>query len=306
MPDSFISGVGGKLADQVLVQFYTPAYLFWASGLGLYARANWSWLQPKVATLSETRIILLAAILVLLVAATAAIGQRCEPTLIRLLEGYHWPKILNRLGAQRFHERLARNDKIRQRLAGKVYGGTATQGETKAFNRADLDCHDLPPNPDDIMPTKLGNVLRAAERRIYDKYGLDPRICWSRLWAVIPKDDRDDLSAVRDALDIGARSFFWGGLFVAWTPWSWWAIPVAIAALLASYAWMVNAAGQYGETLEAAFDVFRFSLYKSLNIDLPVDVAHEVAHGKRVTAYLWRGVGDFTFTKTPSKDAAAP
>src|ERR1700733_6204822 len=64
------------------------------------------------------------------------------------------------------------------------------------------------------MPTRLGNILRAAERRISAKYGLEPRICWSRLWGVMSKDDREAWSASRATLDIGARSFMWSGLFV--------------------------------------------------------------------------------------------
>ena len=76
--------------------------------------------------------------------------------------------------------------------------------------------------------------------------------------------------------------------------------------LVGSYAWMVDAAAQYGELLEGAFDVFRFAMYKSLNIEPPADSSHEVELGRRVTAYLWRGAGNFVFTKSAGKAPDTP
>lgn len=298
-----MSDVGGKLADQVLVQLYTPAYVFWAGGTAIYVYSNWNWLRPVITELSETKIILLVIAWVLLVAASAAIAQRFEPALIRLLEGYHWPSGLKRVAAQRFQKRRTTQETIWQGLATRVFGKTATQTETESFIRADLFCHNVPSESADVMPTRLGNVLRAAERRISAKYGLEPRICWSRLWGVMSKDDREAWSASRATLDIGARSFIWGGLFVVWTFWAWWALPVAVLAMIASYLWMLSAAAQYCELLEAAFDVFRFSLYKSLGLELPASTSDEVILGQRVTAYLWRGTGTFELVKSPPKAA---
>src|ERR1035437_7909197 len=94
MGDTLLSNVGGKIADQFIVQLYVPAYVFWAGGAALYLRAHWTWLKPVVTTLPESNLVGLAAAWLLLVASSAAIGQRFEPGVIRLLEGYHWPKWL--------------------------------------------------------------------------------------------------------------------------------------------------------------------------------------------------------------------
>ena len=296
MGDTLLSNVGGKIADQFIVQLYVPAYVFWAGGAALYLRAHWTWLKPVVTTLPESTLIGLAAAWLLLVASSAAIGQRFEPGVIRLLEGYHWPKWLIEWRRRRFRARYTHSADRFQELAPGIDHDTATPAEREEYVDADLRLHGLPPNPDDLMPTQLGNILRAAERRIEAKYGLDPRICWARLWTLISKDARDDLSDSRAALDIGARSFLWGGLFAVWTIWSWWAILVAAAALLASYAWMIKAADEYGELLESAYDVFRFALYKSLCLRLPADSAEEPAMGKLLTRFLWRGDVPATFT----------
>jgi hypothetical protein len=231
----------------------------------------------------------LGAAWLLLVTSSAAIGQRFEPAVIRLLEGYHWPKWLRERPKRLFHQRYINDENLLQRLAPKVYSSTATGDERQQYVDADLRQRRMPPDPDDIMPTQLGNILRAAERRIEAKYGLDPRICWARLWLLLQKDARDDLSTARSALDIGARSFLWSALFALWTFWSWWALPVAIAALVASYAWMVSAADEYGELFESAFDLFRFALYKSLCLPSPADSTVEPALGKLLTEFLWRG-----------------
>ena len=45
-----------------------------------------------------------------------------------------------------------------------------------------------------MMPTRLGNVLRAAEERPRMKYGLVAVVCWPHLWMVLDKDAKDELT----------------------------------------------------------------------------------------------------------------
>jgi hypothetical protein len=289
MADSFLSSVGGKVAEQFVAQLYAPAYVFWAGGAALYAHAHWSEVRSLAETLKESEIVVLGGAWLLLVTASASIGQRFEPTVIRILEGYHWPAWLRERRKALFRDRYKKNENLLQSLAPKVESGKATEEERRQYVEADLRQRTMPPDPTEIMPTRLGNILRSAERRIEAKYGLDPRICGARLWLLISNDVRESLSTARSALDIGARSFLWGGLFAIWAFLSWWALAVAIVALLASYAWMVNAADEYGELLESAFDLFRFALYKSLCLRLPSESSEEPALGKLLTQFLWRG-----------------
>jgi hypothetical protein len=307
MAESFVGSVGGKLADQFLVQLYTPAYLFWAGSTAMYVWKNWSWLGPPIKALKdkETQVLLLAGAWLVLVTATAAIAQRFERFLIQFLEGYGWPRFLKKAGV--FLQRLGytRDNNRIQQLAIPVFGGGATAEEQDEFTALDLRLRRFPANQVDLMPTALGNVLRAFERRVNAKYGLDTRVCWARLWSVLSKDVRDDLTAARAALNVGARSFIWGGLFAVWTVWVWWAAPVAMVAMFGSYVWMVNTAEDYGELLESAFDTSRFALYRSLSLRLPENSMEELYLGKLINQYLWRGDLDVTFTKIP-KDSTTP
>ena len=98
------------------------------------------------------------------------------------------------------------------------------------------------------MPTRLGDILRAAERRPADKYGLDTIACWPALWLLLPAEAKTELVQARSALDNAARTWLWGALFVVWTPWTWLAVPVAIVVpALAYYIGILTAATAFGE-----------------------------------------------------------
>ncbi len=300
MADSFLGSVGGKVAEQFVAQLYAPAYVFWAGGVVFYSHAHWAMVLGVLGTLKEAEIVVLGAAWLLLVTSSAAIAQRLEPGVIRLVEGYHWPGWLSEREQRVFRDQYNSDEAVLQALAPKVEDNTVTSVEREVYVAADGRHHWLPPDPAEIMPTRLGNILRASERRIYAKYGLDPRICWARLWLLIPGDARENVSTARSGLDVGARSFLWGGLFAIWIVWSWWALPVAVIALVASYAWMVDAARDYGELLEATFDLYRFSLYRTLGLPIPANSDVEPAQGKLLTQFLWRGV-DFAAFNDPGK-----
>jgi len=67
------------------------------------------------------------------------------------------------------------------------------------------------------MPTRLGNLLRAAERKPLEKYGLDAILCWSRLWMLLPDAVKKDLQESRADLNNAARVWLWSLLFCGWT-----------------------------------------------------------------------------------------
>jgi hypothetical protein len=114
------------------------------------------------------------------------------------------------------------------------------------------------------MPTQFGNILRPAEERPKNQYGLDTFICWPRLWLLLPDSVKTELTEARMTLNIGARIWLWSLLFLLWTPLAWWAIPAGILSAYLAYRWLLNAAIIYGDLLESAFDLYRLELYKSL------------------------------------------
>lgn len=148
------------------------------------------------------------------------------------------------------------------------------------------------------MPTRLGNLLRAAERKPLEKYGLDAIICWSRIWFLIPDTVRKELQIARADLDTATRFWLWGILFILWTfLGAWWAAPLGIiSALFAYYAyynWAIDAAATYGELIEATFDLYRHLLYESIRWNLPSDPNEERRVGKELTNYLYQNLGKY-------------
>ncbi|MFE4104896.1 MAG: hypothetical protein ACTS3T_15570, partial [Almyronema sp.] len=150
-------------------------------------------------------------------------------------------------------------------------------------------------------PTRLGNILRAAERKPSEKYGLDAVICWSRLWLLLPDAVKQDLQAARADLNSAARVCLWSLLFCGWAllslqfdpkftinPLALWPLLGLLSARFA-YQWAIAAATTYSELIEASFDLYRHLLYESLRWHLPADPAVERRVGAELTQYLWRG-----------------
>jgi hypothetical protein len=165
----------------------------------------------------------------------------------------------------------------------------------------------LPANATDLMPTTIGNVLRASERRVRERVGLDPIVCWPRLWLVMPEGSKTELTEARTSVNLATQVWVWAVLFLAWTIWAWWAIPVAVSVLyFAYYQWLVPATGVYGDLFESAFDVHRIALYQALRWPLPTNPAQEQVAGSEVTEYLVRGpAGSLPVFTEPEADKSA-
>jgi hypothetical protein len=181
----------------------------------------------------------------------------------------------------------------RQRHQDLVRKRDSTQlapAEVAELGRLEWRLRRVPVSSALTMPTRLGNLLRAAEERPRLKYGLDTVAVWPQFWLVLPKDTRDELMQARAALDAAARLWLWSVLFVVWTPWALWALPVALVVAAATYyGSMLDAAEVYGDLMEAAFDVHRTELYKAARWPPTATPAEEAGAGAQLTEYLWRG-----------------
>jgi hypothetical protein len=154
------------------------------------------------------------------------------------------------------------------------------------------------------MPTRLGDVLRAAECRPAEKYGLDAVACWYALWSVLPEAAKREIVEARLALDGAARAWLWGVLFAIWAPWNWWAIAIAAAvATLAYYGGIIGAADLFGELIGTTYDLHRFRLYDALHMPRPKSPQLErEKDGPRVTNLLWGGLDEpgFEYADSPA------
>ena len=263
-----------------------------------------------------------------LVAASAVIAERLTLPVLRLLEGYWTrPAWLHRLlvGYRRWRYRRVRDRaaplQLRQhrrlhtpptpaeykelmQLRNKPKRARSTtewerlqhlegRAELTATERARLG-RDVAwllttPADDDLrMPTRFGDILRAAEHRPGASYGLDAVVCWNALRLLLPAESRTELTAARSGLDATVRGWLWGALFLVWTPVNPWAALVGVGVPLLSYRFgILPRAVAFGELIVTSYDLHRMELYDALHLPGPTTPADERATaGPRVTRAL--------------------
>jgi hypothetical protein len=303
MSAKFLEGFGNKLAEQWVATILTPAFVFWAGGCiaaiqeyGWIAASKWFTPLPEVLQIASLFGILLA------ISLSAFIIQRLDRSVVRILEGY-WHPLFKWLKNYLIKSHI----KHRKNLEEQFNKINPPRNEDRSkFIQIDSQLQRYPSNDRDILPTRLGNILRAAERRPLDRYGLDAIIVWTRLWTLLPDGTRADLQAARSDLNTAARIWLWSILFLIWFPvfgiGAWWVIPIGlISAWYTHYVWLPEAASSYADLIDAAFDLHRTTLYKSLRWKLPENASEEVAFGTKITEYLWRGsISDTTKFQPPS------
>lgn len=291
----FWKTLGGKIAEHWLLSWLAPSVVFWGGGLLAWI-CSIGWPVPKdtlawVKSLSEPMQIALLSVMLVVVIASAWLVEQLEFPSLRWLEGY-WPKwmgFLKRLLSHRHWSRIeAKKSQWQELIINNKHSELSEQDQEK-FLALDMALMKAPVKQQDCMPTRLGNILRAAERKPGNKYGLDAVICWPRLWLLLPDEVKKDLTEARTALDVQTRLWIWSTMFIVWSYWSIWALPIGVLAATVIYQMMLSTALVYGELLEATYDLHRAVLYQALRWPLPVNPKDEQSKGKALTAYLWRG-----------------
>lgn len=291
-----MDNLSGKLADQWVTSLLTPAFSFWIGGLLAWVwHFGWEtlgkWFSEQIQSVQVT--LLIGALLVVI--ASAVVAQQFDPIVLRFLGGFwpRWLKFLRRCLLQRQVLKYGKKEQRFQILANKDFKNLSSE-ELDEYTALDYDLLHAPALPSQLMPTKLGNILRAAELRPQDKYGLDVAICWPRLWLVLPEDSKQGMRSARLSLNTAARLWLWGILFCIWTIWAWWAIPIGLIVALFAYYQAMSAALAYSDLLDSIFDLHRTALYQSLRWPFPENPYDEHQMGKQITNYLWRGSDDTT------------
>ena len=314
MLDKFWDALGEEMAKRWLDYLFGPAFLFWFAGLGLYTwhygwNGKYGWDAVESAwngwAIYQQIATLLIAILVVFLSSKAM--QTFQFPAIRLLEGY-WPWPLNKLGSHmvsRNRKDFARRYKILLELKIKDDNKSTSSDEQNQLRQLDAWIHSNPAQESYLLPTRLGNLIRAREQASSRKYGLDSIVCWPRFWCLLPECLQNEITSSRAALNQNAELWLWGLLFLVWMAMFLQrntndtileqAAP-AIVVVLISIVWMFFAyrmalqnAAIYGDLVETAFDLHRFALYDAVSWPRPIDSDEEKAKGEQLSEFLWRG-----------------
>ena len=312
MLDKFWEAAGEKFADR-WASVAAPAVFFWVGGAlawlwhdggALNGLDHWARRQSEI-----TQLVVLLAVLTC-VAASGLLVQRLTAPVLRLAEGY-WPPVLGRASGRRVgavRNRAACLDERFQELAGPVDSGTATARQRSEFADVDQRLRRFPADGD-YLPTRTGNVLRAAERRPGEKYGLDATVVWPRLWLLLPSDTRSEIAQARSALDAAVTAVIWAFFFLGFSFLAFWAPIITVGVIVVSCLyWIPGRAEVFADLVEAAFDVYRLAVYEQLRWPLPANPQEEHESGVRLTTYLLRGSDSPVpaFTRPAGRDKGEP
>lgn len=204
-------------------------------------------------------------------------------SITKLFEGYagrkwKWTRWLLDYYKKRHQERYQR----RQCEIGKM-----DQEREKLLAEHELT-RQYPSSPGAILPTKLGNVMRASEDYPYKIWGIDSIHMWPRLIAVIPEGQTKLLLDAQTAFNFLLNISFLSTIFslecLLWLG-SLWVYPMPFipqfpirallfavsSAIIARWVYWgsLSSARWWGELIRTAFDLYRIDLLRQMKVNLP-------------------------------------
>jgi hypothetical protein len=291
---SAISGVGGAIGRYFSIVSFIPSFFLAAFTFALIESGAWSgnghpdWAKAGTAFTHLGNLAFLTLI-------SIAIGAAVHPlqfALVQFFEGYWGTKwfaqrmrVARILHHRRVYKRqfnlnlqaLQARAERKADLAIKVQvGQLSVQDESQRL----LDSY--PPEDDDIMPTRLGNVLRRYEREAGRQYKLNAVDVIRHIALVAPPQRVDYVNDQRQLLDLAVRmsatsiiaTFIAIGFLWRHGPWLLIAlVPYGVAYI--SYRGAVVVAHEYGSAVSTMIDLDRFALYDHLRLPYPQNTEEE-------------------------------
>ncbi|MET8785401.1 hypothetical protein [Streptomyces sp. NPDC004589] len=267
---------------RVLSVHFVPCALFVAGVLALLRAGSFSGRSDWGAVWPPRPTALLGAIATITVCA-AVLGLLLHPfqvRAVRVLEGYwdRWPLTAGLAGMLTRVQRR-RWQALRRRAEAATGGDRARRVRADARRR--LATH---PPVDLLLPTALGNALRAGELTAGERYGLTTLTSWPRIYLQVSDPMAEVLRSTRDALDT-AVNLCWSFLLLTGAgcaalydePSAWWLCGAGPTLAAVAYKGAVTAAQAYSGLMHVVYDLHRFDLLDALHHPLPSDRTSEEA-----------------------------
>lgn len=220
---------------------------------------------------------------------------------IRLLEGYFLLKAYT--PAWTYYALWPLSRFLRWRQAAAFAKLTRDKKQRQDMDRRrvatwHLDLY-FPPEAEDLMPTRLGNAVRAFELHSWKRYGLDSIGAWPRVELLLSEQERalleDAQTEVWFFINSSLAAVVVGVLlFVDWIAYRslapehlWWLAPLVLGYLL--YRGAVEAATRWGDVVRACLDVHRLSMYEKLDLRSPTTNEEERELAAEVSRFFLYG-----------------
>jgi hypothetical protein len=204
--------------------------------------------------------------------------------------------------------RLSRYYEDRELLYSRQYANALERSEN------------LPPSEELILPTRFGNILRAAELYSESRYGIDAVPLWGRLAHVIPDkgmekvDDANNQCLFLLNASVLATTFaiicLLASIYQVSALWLYSQSPklfpllengwvsgkmgvfysflfvISLAAAWLFYVASLLNVSQYGQMIRTSYDLYRFDLIEALRLELPKTLSEEKQLWRRINYFL--------------------
>lgn len=240
-------------------------------------------------------------------------------SIFQLYEGYSLPRPLkNILLRQQKYLHQKRSESIKsweETLKQKEKSDASIIGDLRqsAYDELQSMVRRSPIDENYLLPTELGNVLRASELYSNERYGIEGLVIWPRLFRVFPQNFISQMEEQNNQMVFLLNSSFLAGLtsilciviwlfrfscssngkynicnwigyreasfreYVSLLPMSDYLI-IGIVLIILSYIFYrasVTAAMKFAFYVQTGFDLYRFELLRQLNLPLPKDFEDE-------------------------------
>lgn len=175
----------------------------------------------------------------------------------------------------------------------------------------------FPNEPEELLPTRLGNILKNAERYPLQRYDIAAVLFWPRLYGVLPDSFAKTLESARASLDfmlvvsaLSALFAFVTGAYLLITQGLWWLFLFCflggfVVAYLA-YLSALEAAVTYGQLIKGTFDLYKDELREKLGYKRPKSLEKEREFWSRLYELVYKGeTGDPQALVYPSETNSA-
>lgn len=291
---SFLSSVSGQFAKGIVLGILFPVVLFVIAlatkvlpMAGLKPQALLADMLPW-----ETDSTLVA--LTVFVLILTFLLYSLNTPIIRLYEGYPWQfSYLGRWRKSRHERRYRTAERVLKHA--RTLDWRAKEAHIAAAITVDLADlrteaakigNTFPDHADIILPTRLGNVIRAFEVYPKIRYGIQAIPAWPRLAQLLPAEKAAPIDDAKSLFDFMLNSSVLSALAcilltsiglgndhpVRWTSAMKWA-PWAAAFLLLSYLFYlgaINRAAAWGAQVKSVFDLCRFELLEALGYKMEI------------------------------------
>jgi len=163
-----------------------------------------------------------------------------------------------------------------------------------------------PRHSDEVMPTRLGNILKNSEKYPGDRYNIDAVLVWSRLYHVLPNRYILIITEVRSALDFALAIATLSGLFgfitgvwllIAKAPGWLYLLCFWGGTLVAGVAYQsaIGNAAAYAEQIKVGFDLYRHELIKQFRLQPTQKPDGEAKQWQEIQQLLYGGQAPSTW-----------